>query len=168
MLAACGETAVATTDEPELNDVSSTSSNESEEVEETVPPLPSTTEPPPGVVADVLCEDGNMCAEEFILNGRIYSHSCGAVKEEGVLLDEVIGSGTALSEEFEVLALVGYPTHDVVAVSIEGGICSDDATDEFASPWSFAWTENTSDADIGAAICQLGLMSDELALANGC
>lgn len=173
VLAACSEASVATAEEAENTSPTTVPSIEEQtveeieelEVEDAVPPLPSTTEPPPGVLVEVRCPANASCAEEFLLNGNVYSHGCTAVLESVVLLDEVLGSGMAFSEDFEVFALSGNPSHDVVAVSIQGGICSDDDTDEFVSPWSFAWT---SSADIQSTVCELGLMSDERRIVNGC
>lgn len=173
VLAACGEASVATAEEPESTSPTTVETTEERtveevedlEVEDTVPPLPSTTEPPPGVIAEVRCPANASCAEEFILNGKTYSLSCAAVLESAVLPDEVLGSGTAFSQAFEVFALSGNPSHDIVAVSIEGGRCSEDDTDEFVSPWSFAWTAS---ADAGSAVCELGLLSDEQRIVDEC
>ena len=176
LLAACGEQAVTTSDEPiaaeqpESTDLSSaqapTSENnavEEEAFEETVPPLPPTTEPPEGVVAEVRCEENAMCAEEFILNGRIYSVSCAVVLERSILFDDLVGSGTAFAQDIEVFAIEGNPDHGVVAISRESG-CSENPADPTGA-WSFAFATRSG---IQSAVCEHGNLSDEQRIADGC
>ena len=177
LLTACGEASPSTSEDLEPSESTSPSTVEDTdsvntsttvrepEMEDTVVSSPSTTEPAAGVVVEVLCDGDSSCAAEYFLNGQIYSHGCEAVDPEAVLLGEVLGSGTAFFQDINVFAVVDYPNHDVVAVNIEGGICSDDDTDEFVSPWSFAWTAG---ADINEASCEVGLMSDERRRVNGC
>jgi len=170
VLAACGDASISAAEETEPPETASPTTvvvveEEGEEVEVTVAPLPPTTEPPSGVIADVPCEGDSSCVEEFFLNGRNYSTSCRAVREDAILFDEVVGSGTAFALELEVFALADYPNHGVVAVSLEGGICSDDDTDEFVSPWSFA---SARGVDSGAAVCELGLLSEEQRIVDEC
>ncbi len=167
ILAACGETSVATEGTDDLSPVTQAQveeeSVEEEEVEQTAPPLPSTTEPPPGVVVRVQCPENASCAEEFILNGRTYSQSCTGVLEEAVVLDNVLGSGQAFSQPVEVFAIDGFPDGDIVAVNVPSG-CTEDPNEEI-SPWSFAWV---SSAQILPVICELGLLSAEQREANNC
>lgn len=158
LLAACGQTAEPITSTPTTTEVSAVAA--SEDVPE---PVPSTTEPPPGVVADIPCPDNASCAAEFFLNGRVYSQGCNGVREDAILFEEVLGSGDALFETFEVFALEGHPEHDVVAISIESG-CTEDPN-EVISPWTFASVEG---AGVTGAACELGLLSEEQQIANNC
>ena len=167
ILAACGESPddAEGTDElpPATQEQVEEEVVEEDEVEQTVPPLPSTTEPPPGVVVQVQCQDNASCAEEFILNGRTYSQGCTGVLEEAIVLDNVLGSGQAFSQQVEVFAIDGFPDGDVVAVNVQSG-CTEDPNEPI-SPWSFAWV---SGAQIVPVVCDLGLLTVEQREANSC
>lgn len=138
---------------------------EEEEIEEIPPPLPSTTEPPFGVVVPVECPGNASCEESYILNGRVYLRSCRAVVESAVRLDEVLGSGVAFDETVEVFAVDGHPEHDVVAFSFPGGDCAGTGETEFTSLWSFAWVRPV---DPTSTICAIGLQSPEQRRVDGC
>ena len=164
VLAACGDASVASSDQVATSvAIEEEEEIEEIEVEETAPPLLSTTEPPPGVVAQVLCPANASCAEEFILNGSIYFTSCRGVLEEAVLLDEVLGAGEVNSLDVEVLAIEGHPLDDVVAVTLPSG-CTEDPAEQI-SPWSFAAVEGS---DFVSAVCEFGLLSLEQRQVDGC
>lgn len=158
LLAACGQASETATSAPTTTEPSAVAT--SEDVSE---PVSSTTEPPPGVVADIPCPENASCAAEFFLNGRVYSQGCNGVREDAILFDEVLGSGEALFENFEVFALEAHPEHDVVAISIESG-CTEDPN-EMISPWTFASVEG---AGVAGAACELGVLSEEQRIANNC
>jgi hypothetical protein len=122
--------------------------------------------PPVGVIEQVPCPDDALCAEEFGLNGRIYSPSCRLIDPAAVDLDNELGQGRAFGREGRANALRSDPSFDVIAMSAppSAGCSEHPDPNSPTSEWQFAWT-GTLDTSI---ICTLGLLTPVEAAADGC
>lgn len=135
------------------------------------PPTTSVTQPlvvpKPGEFFVPPCIDSNECVAGFVLDDVFFSVSCVGVRESAVS-DEVIGRGNWNGEEVSVNGVEGFNESLLVAVSTDGGYCSEEDPDQRLSQWSFAFSEKMEQAPVIGAVCEVGELSAAQRLANGC
>ena len=108
-----------------------------------------------------------MCAAGFNLNGAFYALSCVGLRDS-VVADEEVGRGNLYGEEVTANRVEGYPPTLIVAVSIEGGMCSEEDPDQGPTAWSMAFSGDTKQTPVVGAVCEVGELSAAQWLANGC
>ncbi len=129
--------------------------------------VPSTTPLKPGEVGQLLCGSGAACAEEFELDGIVYSLSCRAVRVDAVL-NTKLGSGRAFNFDVEVRGVDGFRPDQIVAISVPGGQCSENDPEEVHTPWSLAFGSGIDSNLASEAACRIGALSPSQAKADGC
>ena len=126
-----------------------------------------------GLIEEVPCPSNGSCAEEFGLNGRIYSLSCALIDPRWVDLDSELGLGRIFGRDEQANAVLVESEvsegsdNDVIAVSApEATGCSENpGPDAPTSPWRFAFGVQ----DVGSeVICALGLFTAEERVEEGC
>lgn len=117
----------------------------------------------PSIVTPPDCDDTGSCAAGFTVANTFYTRSCGAVRPE-VVTEEVLAKGDVNGDDVEVRAIESVDSDVLVAVSIEGGRCSEG--EGVLSPWSMAFPEESDDDERGEAICHAAV--DEHQARNGC
>ena len=105
-----------------------------------------------------------MCIAGFDLDGAFYVLSCIGVRDSVVTGDE-IGRGMIYGEEVTVNRVQGYPPTLLVAMSLDGGMCSEEDPDQRLTGWSLAYAQ---DAQLDDAVCVVGDLSASQRLASAC
>ena len=154
--------------EPELSCVTETRWFIGEVVDEAVlGSTQSTTPAGPGELVVPECNDEAMCPEAFIIDGLFYSVGCTAIRDSAVS-DYVIGSGDLHGEPATVHRITGVDETVMVALSFPSGSCSENDPNERHTSWSMAFADGADQADISAAVCDVGELSPAQRLADGC
>jgi hypothetical protein len=90
-------------------------------------------------LAESTCPANGLCSAGFLLDGRPYNGSCGAVRPE-LVSEEVIARGVLAGRETEVRRIQGVDAKVMVALRAPGGLCDDQDT-QALSPWSMAFPQ---------------------------
>lgn len=109
------------------------------------------------------CDDTGACAAGFMVADTFYSLSCGAVRPEVVTL-EVLAEGVSHGDDVEVRRIESVDPDVLVAVSIDGGRCSEG--EPVLSPWSMAFPGESPEGAVREAICHAAV--DEHRARNDC
>ena len=87
---------------------------------------------------------------------------------DSVVTGEEVGRGNLYGEEVTANRVEGYPPTLIVAMSIDGGMCSEEDPDQRSTAWSLAFSEETEQTPVLHAVCEVGELSAAQWLANGC
>jgi len=144
------------------SDASPTTTGVAQSPTETTAATPAT-----GELVEPECVEGGLCAAGFNLNGAFYALSCVGLRDSAVTGEEV-GRGNVYGEDVTANRVEGYPPTLIVAVSIDGGMCSEEDPNQRPTAWSMAFSEDIEQAPVLGAVCEVGELSEAQWLANGC